>query len=391
VRRPTLVLVLANVASILAAWAIAFVPLHGEPAPGLAAVHRAWDGPPYVVVAKSLYDPSSEVWEHYGKKFGLDEFSARSHATILAVYPLTIRALSPVFGYFNGMLVATIVFSSLCVVVVYRIFVEFRMVADPFWSSLAFVFFPARWLIYHSIGATEPPFLLFILCSFYFYRKRRFALVALFGALAAVTRIYGVLLFVAYLAAEIDRARRGASGEDATVRGPDAALGTRSLWLLVIPAALALHFAFFAARLGDFWAYFRVNAEQMSPIPFLGIFRNAFSDPPTAYGSALLLAAVFYGLVWQWREGHRDIVFLSLAFVVPNLFTLLADLSRFLVPVYPFLLFAPFDALWRRREAKWAFALALPVTYAYAWASLRSNALNPVVYDSLREYLARAQ
>ena len=383
--RPHALLILLNLAATLATYAVCVVRWGGEPAPGLSILHRYWDGPAYVAVARSLYDPNNEIFARFGDTFGI--------CTVPAVYPLAIRALSPVFGYFNAMLVATFVFSCLCFSVLYELLRTFRLVREPLWCSIAFIFFPPRWVIYHSVGASEPPFLLFILCTLYCYRKRRLFLAGAFGGLASVTRIYGVLLFPALLLAELHRWGElsgwspRAFVSSAAVKN---ALRVVSA-LLPIPVLLGLQFLWFEVKLGDFWAYFRENGRTMSAIPFRGIFEAGLQHPAEAYGTVFLYLALTYGLLWLWRHGHKDLFFVSALLVLPNAFTTLPDQGRFMVPVYPFLLLIPFGDLWAQREAKWALLLCLPATYAYVWSSILVNLLPTEVYDRVRSFLDSAR
>jgi hypothetical protein len=380
--RPHALLILLNLLSTLATYAVGLVPWGGEPAAGLSLIQRFWDGPVYVAVARSLYDPACGVFAAFGATYGI--------RVILPVTPLSIRLLSPIFGYFDAMLVVTFVFSCLCFSVLYRLLDEFRLVGDPLWCTAAFVFFPPRWVIYHSVGASEPPFLLFILCAFYFYRKRSLALAGLFGGLASITRIYGVLLFPAFLLAELTRLGEisGWSPRQLVTRRSLTSLLRVTASFLPIPIFLGLHFLVLSARLGNFWAYFSENADKMSWVPFRGIFdAGLHHEASEGYGTVLLYLALAYGLVWLWRNGHKDAFFVSALLALPNVFTTLPDQGRFMVPVYPFLLVIPFGELWSRREAKWALLLCLPATYAYVWSSILVNLVSLDVYEKLRTFV----
>lgn len=372
--KPYAVLVLLNLAATLATFAVAFVPWGGAPAPGLSLIHRYWDGPSYAGVAHSLYDPNDRVYtEVFGIIVGV--------RVVLPVYPLTIRALAPIFGYLDGMLVATFLFACALSCILYRTLKEFRLVAEPLWCAALFVFFPPRWVIYHAVGASEPPFILFILCAFYFYRKRSLALCGLFAGLATVTRIYGLLLLPAFLLAELSRG-------DRSVRGTLRLAGS----LLPIPLFIGAHFAFLRSRVGTFWAYFDENAEHLTWIPFRGVFEGQlFRGSADVYGTtAILFMAVTYGLTWLWQKGERDMFFIAALLTLPNVFTTLGDVPRYMAPVYPFALLVPFSDLLSRREVKGSLFVYLPATYAYVWSSILVNVLPMDVYARLRAVLESA-
>lgn len=381
--RAFLILLLANVAATGAVYAGAFIPSGLNPRPGFDVVYRHWDGPPYVVVAKSLYDPLDEVWRHYGRRYG-QNWGAEDHAAHLILYPLSVRAMAPIAGYWNALLLATFLYTTAALWVLYCLFRDFGLVSQPLWAALAFVVFPPRWLLVHSIGASEPAFLLFLLGAVYCYRRRWLWAVGLLGALAGVTRIYGILLLPAFVLCEIVRV---GGAEDWEPRAMISAVHRRELavacgWLLLIPALLAIHFGLYHFRLGSFWAYFDQNASVLTAIPFWRMYG------PMGYGNVLLHFFLLYGVAWCWVQGHRDLAIVSSALLVPNFFVTLHDLGRFLIPVYPLLLFAPFDFLWQRRESRFALAACLPMIYAYTWGSLPRNTLHPRIYESLASFLS---
>jgi len=371
--RPYIFLVLLNVCATLGTYAVGAVPWGGAPAEGLSLIHRYWDGPSYAAVAHSLYDPADPVFEVFGATFGI--------RVNLPVYPLTVRALAPLFGYLNGLLVATFLFSSLVFCVFYKLVRDFELVSDPLGCAAIFVFFPPRWVIYHTVGASEPPFVLFILGAVYCYRRRWLWACGISAGLAAISRIYGVLLLPAFLLAELYRPSEGAKLKSLT---------RLSAALVPIPLFLGLHFAFLATRVGSFWAYFEEHSDKMSWIPFGGLFHAGLSrDASESYGTVVLFMAAAYGLLWLWPR-HKDLFFVSAVLILPNVFTTLSDQGRFMAPVYPFVLMIAFGDLWSKREAKWAVGLGLPATYAYVWSMVLVNSLPSEAYEPLRAALAAA-
>ena len=374
-RREIALLLLANVAATLGVWAFSILVPPGESvAPGLTLIERYMDGPSFVAVAASLYDPAHPVWAAYGDRFGIAELSASHHATVLPLHPLAIRLLAPVFGWFGALLVLALVWGSLATLAVYRFLRECGQVTVPFAAALAFTVVPPRWLVYHSVGANDPAFVLFVVLAITAFRRDHLGWSGLWGGLAAATRIQGVLLFPALLAAALLRDRRRAG---------------RSLLLLSpILLALAAVFALYAWRLDDPWAYFAANAGELTVVPFRGLFRSATGGTPAAaFGPVLLYAIAAYGIGWWARRGEWGVALPCLALTVLAAFTTLPDVGRFLLAAMPFLLFAPFDAAWSRPEARWAVIATLPAVYAYTWACLWDNALAIPVFESLKAAL----
>jgi Gpi18-like mannosyltransferase len=85
--------------------------------------------------------------------------------------------------------------SVAAVVVFYLLIARFRLVRDPFSSALVFLFFPPRWFLYRSIGASEPLFLLLTLLMLYFLKKDEATKSTLLGAFTTLTRIWGIITF----------------------------------------------------------------------------------------------------------------------------------------------------------------------------------------------------
>lgn len=113
-------------------------------------IYRYLDGPLYMYVAKTLYVMPAVT------PFNLPDFYYACH---LALYPLLIRAFS-FMGYDRSMLFVAIAASTLATMVFYQLLKEFKYSVNPFWASVVFIFFPSRWLLYHSVGASEPLFIL---------------------------------------------------------------------------------------------------------------------------------------------------------------------------------------------------------------------------------------
>ncbi|MEW5954998.1 MAG: hypothetical protein AB1626_00475 [Candidatus Micrarchaeota archaeon] len=331
--------------SILAVW-LPFVAENRE-----AVLFRYWDGPSYVTVAYSLYSLQNPVYAAYG--FGPEFYAAHFPA-----YPTAIRLLSFI-GYFNAMLAATALFAVLAVIAFYFLAKEFMKPNEALLLSLVFVFFPARWLVYHSVGASESLFLFAAISSLYFFRKNNFAAAAGFGALAALTRAAGVLLFPAFLAALWLQRRK--AREDPAV-------------LCWIPTALLALFTFHLFQFGDFFAAFEVNAGYAKG--FLSAFAE-FGGHPSGELTALLFGLYAVGTARLWQRRRFDLFAVSLAFFVPVLFIAHSDVSRYLLPAAPFALLLGFDdvlaPLFRRKSFWLAFALFAAAALFYAWSTLPTN------------------
>ena len=120
---------------------------------------RYWDGPLYLYVARVLYDvPAAHPFVVY-------DLPPMYFASHLPLYPMLIRGLSAVTGGHlpAAMMLATLATSVLAAVLFYEVLRQWDLVRSPLWTAVLFSFLPPRWLIYHSVGATEP---LFFCCVF---------------------------------------------------------------------------------------------------------------------------------------------------------------------------------------------------------------------------------
>ena len=364
VRSPEVILVLLTILSTLAVWlpfllnlnSIAGIELKET---GRQVLDRYLDGPLFVVVSKTLYFPASDLYAY----FNLPPEYFTSH---FPLYPLLIRLFSFI-GFFNSMLLITILSAIGAVLAFYFLLKEFNLSKKPFLLAAFFVFFPFRWLVYHSVGANEALFVFLSLSSFYFFRKQDFTKAGIFGALAVLTRPVGILLFPAFLAHLYFK------------RSPF--LNSKTVAkLLLIPAALGLLTLFFAISFSPFAPFVFVNAF------YLQGFLSGISAYNGAVGGefvALLLALYSLGTLRLLEQKHYDFFAYAILYLLPFLFLSHNDFSRYLVPIAPFAIFIGFREIWESKYAKYALPLVVLAGLFYAWTTLPTNLISETVYSSI--------
>jgi len=339
------------------------IPLAGE---GMATVMKNFDGLYYVVVAKSFYRP--EIIENLFS-FPLPGIYYTAH---FPLYPLFIRFFSHTFGYLWGMLSVTLVSSVLAAAAFYFFLKEFKYSKQAFWLTLVFLFLPARWLVVRSVGSPEPLFILFILTSFYFFKKKNYWLAGIFGALTQLTKPPGILLFAGYSAfllfenwAEL-RKNLGVSLIN---------LFKKTYPLLLIPLSLLGLFVFYHFVYGDFWAYFH-SGENIHPIfwPPFQVFNLS-----TRWVGTFWLEDIIYtfllgvlGVVLLFKQKRFDLAFFSAVFLVATFFVAHRDLSRYILPIVPFLLIA-FEPFLIKKEFKIAFWIIIIPIFLYTINFIAGN------------------
>lgn len=345
-------------------------------------VFRYWDGPSYVTVAYSLYSKGGEVYSAYG--FGADFYSAHFPA-----YPLAIRLFSAI-GYFNSMLLVTVLATIAASLAFYFLARESCPPKGALLLSIVFLLFPPRWVIYHSVGASEPLFLFSVISSVFFLGRKNVFFSAAFGVLAALTRTTGVLLFPALVAAAVHgKYFNGKASETKETRIPAAVIKEFAA-LLLIPAAFLLLLAFFNLQFGSFLAPFKINAGYIKG-PLSAVVEHGGAQ--AGEFTALLFGAYLLGLARLWQRERVLFFFASAAFVLPFIFVSHNDLSRYLLPAFPFALLLAFDdvlAPMLERKGFWlAFAVLVAATYAYAWNAIPNNLMPADAFARLREALTK--
>ena len=346
--------------------AIVYFPFRHD----FSALYRYWDGPLYIYLAKTVYQiPAGHPFVAYG----LPQIYFASH---LPLYPLLIRLFTIfTFGdYPAAMLLVTLVSSIVAAVLFFRLLETQRLVVSPLWTSMLFCFFPPRWLIYHSVGATEPLFLCFVFAAFLaYYRQRLFILIlAIVGA--SLTRIVGVLLIPAFFFAYLHRKEL-----QKAFMIPLAGLGLIAL------------FCFYYLRFGDFFAYFRWNGGQ-HPIFQLNAFKifrlyslNSNFHSTELYWWTYILYAL--GTLALWKK--KELFIFSLLFFLFNVCIFHLDLSRYMLPLAPFALLVAFDPVLHLRSARWILPLVLYLDYLYVWGYIPFNTVSVESFQQLLNVVAK--
>ncbi|MDP7201527.1 MAG: hypothetical protein QGI50_11340 [Dehalococcoidia bacterium] len=377
--RPVLTLVALNLLATL----LVYIPLY-ENRDGylhlsfsgwsLDNIYRYWDGPLYLVVAQTFYDPGNPAVEAFA------DLTPGYYAAHLPGYPATIRLFSYIFGYANGMLAATIAATSLAIWVLYQLLKDLGLSRNALWLGVVFLLLPPRWLIYHSVGAAEPLFILEALSFILFFRRKQFWLAGLAGAAAVLTRSPGVLLLAVYLvliAGDYVRAKPRPSVWSVA-------------WQKLLPmapfaAAPLLLAGLYQVQYGDFFAYFHSGDNiHLSGAPFASIWPSVLGyNWSEASLWIYLLNAI--GILLLWRNGMRDLALFAGAFYVPLIFVAHHDLVRYMLPIFPLTLIIGYERLLCAREFKLAMLLIVPAIYIYTWSGVQTNLAPP---EAVRQLLA---
>lgn len=328
---------------------------------GTKILWKNFDGPNYLVVEKTWYN-FARIKADFSSQQPVEYYPAH-----FPLYPATIWVLGNVMKGPTAMLLSTLIGSVLCFLMFYKYLREFKLSKNAFWLTLVFLIFPARWLALRTIGAPEPWFIFFILASLYYFKKEKFWLAGILAALAQITKSPAAILLAAY-------------GIYALI---DSIKAKKIQWkyypLLIQAAVIPVLFWFFLARTGDFWAYFHSgdNIHLFWP-PFSIFSLKGQYWVGNFWLEDVIMTWAVYGLgALKLREKKLNVeYYFTGLFFISTLFVAHRDISRYILPVAPFVLIA-FDKLIQRKEFKIIFwIMAVPILL-FTWNFLLNN-LAPV-------------
>ena len=327
---------------------------------GFSTIYRNFDGLEYVVIAKSFYNP--QIIQTLPQLLPASYFASHFPG-----YAILITFFALVFGYLKSMLFVSLLSTILAVFAFYFLVRDFKLTEHPLFLSILFLILPARWLIVHSVGSSEPTFIFFIILCLYFFMKfeqsqkiPNIFLAAIFGLLAQITRPQGILLFAA-LGLYILIKKRSFNY-------------LKYFPLALIPVGLVAIFYLFSLSYGDFWAYFHSGDNiHLTFLPF-----QVFNKVQFWVGSIWLEDIVymfllgFLGGVMLLKQKLYPIAFFVITYLAVSTLVAHRDISRYILPIAPFVLIA-FEKVLVSREFRIILPIILLAIYLYAQNFLLAN------------------
>ncbi len=339
------------------------------PTKGMATIVANYDGPLFLVVAKTLYDPA-QIKANYSFPLPTQYYSAH-----FPLFPLLIKVISPLAGFPYGMLVITVVSAIIALYYFYELARQYFDESSSFWLTFVFSIFPARWLIVRSVGSADPLFVAAIIASVYYFNKKSYLWAGIWGAVAQFTKSPGILLFIAYGGTLIvpffsDIAH---STLDKIIKKVNI---FSLLPLLLIPLSLIGVFYIYKLTYGDFFAYFKSgdNIHLFFPPfqvfnysqPWVGTFwleEVIFVYLLAILGVFRLIQKKMYNLAWV-----AGIYFLTIFFVSHR------DILRYALPAIPFILLGYGDVL-LKKEVKFVMVFLILPIFLYSLAFISQNVM----------------
>lgn len=338
------------------------------PTNGLATIVSNYDGPLYLVTAKSFYNKGI-IETNFQFPLPTEYYSAH-----FPLFPLLIKFFGMVTNYPYAMLIVTLLSSIMAMYFFQRLISDYVDKKDVMFLTFLFAIFPARWLIVRSVGSADPFFVGSIIASIYYFKSKKYWLAGVWGLLAQLTKSPGILLFISYaiyLLLPIVKEK----------------IGTAAKWLqnlnlkrtypiLLIPLGLVAVFTLYYFTQGNFWAYFRSGDNIHLFFPPFQIFN--YSAPWV--GTFWLEEVIFIymigavGVYKLFAKKEYEIAIFSTIFFVLSLFIAHRDLMRYSLPLVPFLFIAFSDFL-VKKEFKIATAVIIIPIYLYSLAFISQNVM----------------
>jgi len=328
-------------------------------------IFGSFDGPLYVIPAKSLYDINKIDIPGKGLIISLP-LSAKYFAAHLPLYPLFIRGFSYLLGYLKSMLFVNILFTIVLAGFFYYLLKLFKITKKPLLLATVFLFVP-RFLIVRSIGAPESLFILLILASLLYFEKKQYLEAGIFGGLASMTKSPGVLLFVSYCLAFIEERIR--------TRQQKIKFEWQKLGIIFVPTGLLLVFLIYYFQYGDFFAYFHSGDNIHIAFPF-AVFNASKSWVGTAWLEDVLFVFFIYALmvINLYQSKWRSFFYFALVYFVATTFIQHRDISRYSLPLWP-LACITLEQFLTSKKFLIAAIILLPAIYFYGWNFLTYNVM----------------
>lgn len=339
---PTLLIWIPFILRIDSFWGIKI------PQNGMATIVSNYDGPLYLVVAKTFYK-ANLIGANF--QFSLPNEYYFAH---FPLFPLVIKIIGLVLNYPYAMLSITLLTSFLAIYFFYKI-------SDNIYLTFLFALVPARWLIVRSIGSPEPLFIASIIASIYYFKKDKYWQAGIWGAIAQLTKSPAIILFIAYIAFILWQKKSNLK---------------KYLPLLFIPISLIIVFYIYYLISGDFLAYFHSGDNIHLLFPPFQIFNSNAPWVGSFWLEEILFiytigAATLFKLIKD-----KEYLFASFVgvFFTLTLFISHRDLLRYSLPIMPFVILAFKDIL-VTKEAKYVLGILIIPIYLYSINFITQNVM----------------
>lgn len=320
----------------------------------LQFIYQNWDGPNYIHIAQTFYNPTllsqMNIFGHHPTYY----------ANHFPLYPALIRLFSFI-GYFRSMIFVSLSFSLLFLLTFYRLLLELKFIKNPIWLILPLIFFPSRWFIVSHVGASEPVFLFFLTLFLLFFQRQKYWPAAISAALAQLARPQGVLICLGLFAFFIFEIFQKKINYKLFI--------SRYFPFILVPLALVSVFTLYLIQYGDFFTFFHsIGIYHHLQLPPYKVFSYIHITESINIWKELyiyLYLILFASILALFQKKLYFYAFIALAFFLPIPFLVHADLSRYSLPLIPFIYIA-FSQLIESKIFRYSLLFVLPAIFVQA-------------------------
>lgn len=336
---------------------------------GFSTIYRNFDGLEYVIIAKTFYNP--DLISHLPQSLPANYFASHFPG-----YAVLIALFAPFLGFLKSMLFVSVLSTILATWAFYLFIRNLNLSSHPLFLSSIFLILPARWLIVHSIGSSEPLFIFFIITALYFFirfeQTNHFTdilFTAASGFLAQITRPPGILLFIALFLFVFWKIIKQKTPSLSIIR----IIAVYSP-LLLVPFGLLLIFTWYSISYQDFFAYFHSGDNIHLTFPPFQVFNKHQFWVGDIWLEDIVYIFIlgFLGGIVLLKQKLYPMAFFVLTYLAAATLVAHRDISRYLLPVSPFVLIA-FEKVLVSREFKIILPIILLAIYLYAQNFILQN------------------
>ncbi len=339
------------------------------PQSGLATVVSNYDGPLYLIVAKTLYNKEA-IKTNFQFPLPTEYYPAH-----FPLFPILIRTFTLLTNYPYSMIFVTLISSILALYFFHLLASQYLNRKDAFFLTFLFSIFPARWLIVRSVGSADPLFVAGIIASLYYFKNKNYWAAGFWGAVAQLTKSPGILIFISYFVALL----LPLITEKLAITKTRllAAINFKKTYpILLIPISLFLVFGFYRIVQGDFFAYFHSGDNIHLTFPPFQIFDYTAPWVGTSWLEEIIFIFLIgaIGITKLFSKKEYELGSFTGVFFLMTLFVAHRDLLRYSLPIVPFLLIAFADTL-IKKEFKIALIVIIVPIYLYSLAFISQNVM----------------
>lgn len=350
---------------------------------GFNTIYRNFDGIEYVIIGKTFYNERAIASLP-------QELPHTYYAAHFPFYSMLILVFEPVLGFLKSMVLVTVLSTIASVFAFYFLVRDFKLTSQPLWLSLVFLVLPARWLITHSVGSSEPTFIFFTITAVYYFLKYEqkkdyyyISLAGMFGLLAQLTRPPGILLFIAL---GIYILWKSYSKNSATLFKNIFKSIPAYFPLILIPVGLLSIFVLYLFVYKDFFAYFHSGDNIHLSLPPFQIFNSSQYWVGSIWLEDIIyiyMLGLFAGITLLKNNILRPLGIFILTYMTASLFIAHRDISRYVLPAFPFALIA-YEKVLTSKEFKVVLGIIFLGIYLYSQNFLLQNTApfpNPQLFN----------